>query len=251
MSELSLIRSLHDQLKNTQHQLKIITARVDVALSKASQATDAEKFLLEEIENLGKAMKRESFELLICFCSMFAACDILLILVDVCLDSEAEAQRVNMHLRAAQTHANSIADNFWANRSKAMKLTILQDRIAQAGVLAKPSCAANARVHEAMFPLNDQPDGLPALLDRFKNGDAVYRFVREHLCCGALVTLSFVRAHYPEVDLELLKMLPPTPSGRVDMDALYAVCRETADCIGRQIITESDRQRANQAGLVT
>jgi hypothetical protein len=59
-----------------------------------------------------------------------------------------------------------------------------------------------------------------------------------------------VHAHYPEVDLELLKVLPPTPSGRVDMDALYAACRETADCIARQIITESDRQRANQAGLV-
>jgi hypothetical protein len=60
-----------------------------------------------------------------------------------------------------------------------------------------------------------------------------------------------VRAHYPEVDLELLKILPPTPSGRVDMDALYAVCRETVDCIARQIITESNRQRANQASLVT
>jgi hypothetical protein len=82
-----------------------------------------------------------------------------------------------------------------------------------------------------MFPLNNQPDGLPALLDSFENGDAVYRFVREHLRCGALVALSFVRSHYPEVDLELLKMLPPTPSGRVDMDALYAACRETADCI--------------------
>jgi hypothetical protein len=101
-----------------------------------------------------------------------------------------------------------------------------------------------------MFPLNNQPDGLPALLDRFENGDAVYRFVREHLRCGALVALSFVRAHYPEVDLELLKMLPPTPSGRVDMDALYAAYRETADCIAWQIIIESDRQRANQAGLV-
>jgi hypothetical protein len=110
---------------------------------------------------------------------------------------------------------------------------------------------ALALVHEAMFPLNNQPDGLPTLLDCFESGDTVYRFIHEHLCCGALVALSFVRAHYPEVDLELLKMLPPTPSGRVDMDALYATCRETADCITRQIITESDRQRANQAGLVT
>jgi hypothetical protein len=52
---------LRDQLKNTQHQLKVVTAKVDVALSKASRAADAEKFLLEEVENLGKALKCESF----------------------------------------------------------------------------------------------------------------------------------------------------------------------------------------------
>jgi hypothetical protein len=67
LGELSLICSLHDQLKSTQQELKIVTAKVNVALSKASQATDAKKFLLEEIESLGKAMKCESFELLICF----------------------------------------------------------------------------------------------------------------------------------------------------------------------------------------
>jgi hypothetical protein len=48
---------------------------------------------------------------------------------DACLDDEAEARRVNVHLRAAQIHANSIADNFWADRSKAEKLTVLQDWI--------------------------------------------------------------------------------------------------------------------------
>jgi hypothetical protein len=153
---------------------------------------------------------------------------------------------VNAHLRAAQTHANSIADSFWADRSKALKLTILQDRITQAGVLAETSRSALALVHEAMFPLNNQPEGLPALLDRFENGDAIYSFVREHLRCRALVALSFMRVHYPEIDLELLKTLPPTPSGRVDMNPHYAACRATADCIARQIITESDRQRVNQ-----
>jgi hypothetical protein len=173
--------------------------------------------------------------------------DILLLSADVYLDSAAEARRVNAHLLAAQTHANSIADNFWADRSKAMKLTLLQDRIAQAGVLAEMSCSALALVHEAMFPLNNQPEGLPALLDRFENGNAIYSFVREHLRCGAVVALSFVRTHYPEVDLELLKTLPPSPSGRVDMDHHYAACRDTADCMAHQIITESDHQRANQS----
>jgi hypothetical protein len=153
---------------------------------------------------------------------------------------------MNAHLCAAQTHANSIADNFWVDRSKALKLTLLQDRIAQAGALAKMSRSALALVHDAMFPLNNQPEGLPALLDRFENGSAVYSFVREHLRCGVVVALSFVRAHYPEVDLELLKMLPPSPSGRFDMDHHYAACRDTADCIARQIITKSYRQRASQ-----
>jgi hypothetical protein len=72
---------------------------------------------------------------------------------------------VNVHLLAAQTHANSVADNFWADRSKAMKLTLLQNRIAQAGVLAETSRSALDLVHEVMFPLNNQPEGLPAVLD--------------------------------------------------------------------------------------
>jgi hypothetical protein len=165
------------------------------------------------------------------------------------MDSEAEARRVNAHLRAAQTHANSIADSFWADRSKALKLTILLDRITQAGILAETSHSALVLVHEAMFPLNNQPEGLPALLDRFENGDDVYSFIREHLRCGALVALSFVRVYYPEIDLELLKTLSPTPSGRVDMDPHYAACKATADCIARQIITKSDRQRVNQGAV--
>jgi hypothetical protein len=52
---------LRDQLKSTQQQLKVVTAKVDIALSKASRAADAEKFLLEEVKNLGQALKCESF----------------------------------------------------------------------------------------------------------------------------------------------------------------------------------------------
>jgi hypothetical protein len=244
--ELSLIRLLRDQLQNSQHQLKVVTAKVDVALSKASYVADCEKFLLDEIENLGKSMKCESLDLfryvLRLECAGF---DLRSLFADVCLDSAAEARRMNAHLVAAQTHANSVAENFWADRSKAMKLTLLQDRISQAGVLAEMSQSALVLVHQAMFPLNNQSEGLPALLDRFENGNAVYSFVWEHLRCGAVVALAFVRAHYPEIDLELLKILPPSPSGRYDMEHHYAACRDTCDCIARQIVVKSDLQRAN------
>jgi hypothetical protein len=101
-----------------------------------------------------------------------------------------------------------------------------------------------------MFPLNDQPDGLPALLGHFKNGEAICRFIREHIQCAALVALSFMRARYPEVDMNLVKTLPPTPSGRVEMTAHYSACRQTADCIAAQIISESDHQRMSWDPLI-
>jgi hypothetical protein len=169
---------------------------------------------------------------------------------DACLDSEAEARCVNAHLCAAQTHANSIADNFWANQSKAMKLTVLQDQISQAEALAETSRAALALVHQAMFPLKDQPDGLPTLRSHFENGEAIYRFIREHLRCGALVALSFVQAHYQEVDINSVKTLPLMPSGRVEMAAHYSACRQAIDCMVTQIISESDHQRASRDPLV-
>jgi hypothetical protein len=44
--------------------LKRVTAKIDVALSKALLAADAEQFLLGEIKNLGKAMKCKFFHAL-------------------------------------------------------------------------------------------------------------------------------------------------------------------------------------------
>jgi hypothetical protein len=141
--------------------LKRVTAKVDVALSKASLAADVERFLLGEIDKLGKVMKYKYFPSLMCSSDRLLLISSLLN-ADACLDAEAEARRVNAHLCATQIHANSIADNFLADRSKAEKLTVLQDRISQARALAETCRAALAIVHQAMFPLNDQPDGLPA-----------------------------------------------------------------------------------------
>jgi hypothetical protein len=58
-----------------------------------------------------------------------------------------------------------------------------------------------------------------------------------------------VRVHYPEVDMELVKKVPPKPSGRVDMTAHYSACRQAADSIVAQIIIESDQQRAGRDPL--
>jgi hypothetical protein len=51
---------------------------------------------------------------------------------------------------------------------------VLQDRVTQVSALAESSRAALAVVYQVMFPLNDQPEGLSALLSRFEDGEAIY-----------------------------------------------------------------------------
>jgi hypothetical protein len=189
-----LIRNLPDQLKYAQQEVKRITAQVDVARSKASRAADAEWYLIGEVENLGKAMKCKYPSVVESSLCLFLLniSSAFLLLADACLDDKAEARRVNAHLNTAWMHANLVVDYFWADRSLAEALTVLQDQISQARALAETCRSALAVVHQVMFPLNDQPDGLPALLTRFENGEAIHRFVLQHLRCGALVALSFV-----------------------------------------------------------
>jgi hypothetical protein len=108
------------------------------------------------------------------------------------------------------THASAAVDTLWADRSKAYVLALLQDRVAQARVLTESYRSALALIHKVMFPLNDQPSGLPSLLERFENGEATYRFVCQHLHCGLQVALSFVWVRHPEFNMEVVGTLPPT-----------------------------------------
>ena len=94
-----------------------------------------------------------------------------------------------------------------------------------------------------MFPLNAQPVGLPALMERFGDGQAIYSFVRQHLICGANVALSFVRVRYPFVDMEAVGTLPETSLGYTIMEPHYAACRGASMRIVEQIIEQSDRER--------
>jgi hypothetical protein len=59
--------------------LRRVTAKVDVALSKASLAADAERFLLGEIDNLGNAMKCKYFRTLDMFFFWSASVDHLFV----------------------------------------------------------------------------------------------------------------------------------------------------------------------------
>ena len=68
----------------------------------------------------------------------------------------------------------------------------LLDRAWRTAIRLETYRLALFRVHEALFPLNEQPQGLVALLKKFRKGKAIKKFVREQLISGANVALAFV-----------------------------------------------------------
>ena len=99
------------------------------------------------------------------------------------------------------------------------------------------------RVHEALFPLNEQPQGLAALLKKFRKGNAIKKFVREQLISGANVALAFVRSHLPHLDLKRITMRPaPLPGGGlVPMEEHYQETRVDALVLIHHVLKEEEK----------
>ena len=77
-------------------------------------------------------------------------------------------------------------------------------------------------MHKALFPLDEQPQGLAALMARFRNGEAARGFVRAQLVSGATYALAFVRRRHPYMCLTGIEEIPPRPDiDRTPMEAHY------------------------------
>jgi hypothetical protein len=68
--------------------------------------------------------------------------------------------------------------NFWLDRTRAYSMAMLQDRVEQVQPFIESCRTALDLVHHALFPLNDQPQGLWALLARFRRGFEIKDFVQ-------------------------------------------------------------------------
>jgi hypothetical protein len=59
-------------------------------------------------------------------------------------------------------------------------------------------------IWKAMFPLNQVPPTLLALMSNFRNAERVRTLVRNQLLAGAETTLAFVLSQHPSLDLEAI-----------------------------------------------
>ena len=119
----------------------------------------------------------------------------------------------------------------------------LLDRAWRTAIRLETCRLALFRVHEALFPLNEQPQGLVALLKKFRKGKAIKKFVREQLISGANVALAFVRSHLPHLDLKRIAMGPaPLPGGGpVPMEEHYQETRVDALVLIHRVLKEKEK----------
>ena len=108
-------------------------------------------------------------------------------------------------------------------------LALLQDRVNQVTSFAGACQSALSLVYKALFPMDPQPQGLSALLARFRNGEAAQEFVRSQLVSGAVYALAFVRRRHPYMVLTRIENVPPRQDGQPTlMDPHYQAIQDVA-----------------------
>ena len=129
------------------------------------------------------------------------------------LDARAEADRVNSRLRHVAEIVGRDTTSFWSDNTRVRVLALLQDRVQQVVSFIGSCKSTLLLVYKALFPLDEQPRGLGALLARFRNGEAAQGFVRAQLVSGAIYALAFVRRQHPYMCLTGIDEVPPQPDG--------------------------------------
>jgi hypothetical protein len=119
-------------------------------------------------------------------------------------DPNAKLEHIGTLLNNLAESTSAESSSFWENRTRAFVMVMLQDREAQVKTFVESCQSALALVYSSVFPLNEAPPGLGALMHKFRDGAAIKGFMREQLVAGATTALARARAHYPQLDLEAI-----------------------------------------------
>ena len=99
---------------------------------------------------------------------------------------------------------------------------LFQDRVEQARKLLVRCRDCLDYFHNALFPLNPCPEGLLKLLEKFRDGSRIFKFIHREMISGAMSALAWVKVHYRQVDLDVVADGLPENNGRDwDMRPFY------------------------------
>ena len=116
-----------------------------------------------------------------------------------------------------------------------MTVALFQDRIEQARKLLVRCRDCLDYLHNCLFPLNACPNGLVKLLEKFKDGSRLLKFIHREMVSGAWAALARVKVHHQQIDLDIIaEGLPDNGLPEWDMRPFYNVAFERARKIIRQ-----------------
>ena len=139
---------------------------------------------------------------------------------DVNSDWKAEQNRVDERVEREATGDSLEARTFWSNKSEGSVLARMLDRTWRAALLLEGCRKTLLQINKVYFPHDGQPNGLAALLEKFREGKALKEVVHAQLVGGANVALAYIRMHRPHLPLD--KVLDGLPGADDYADTLAA-----------------------------
>ena len=162
-------------------------------------------------------------------------------------DPVEEKRRLDDRLNALQTFASSSAGNFWNDNDKGMTVALFQDRIEHCRKLLVRCRDCLDYLHNCLYPLNPCLDGLVKLLEKFRDGSRILKFIYREMISGAWAALARVKIHHPQINLDIIaEGFPAGSPPEVDMRPFYDVTFEPARKIIRQDHAMTRRIRRTQ-----
>ena len=152
-------------------------------------------------------------------------------------DWQAEDARVNERVEREATGTSVEARQFWVHKQEGRILARMLDRTWRAAIVLEGCRKALARINKVFFSREEQPTGLPALLEKFRRAKALKEVVFGQLVAGANVAFAYVRMHRSHVPLDgILGGLPRdsdyAESYAAARRAMEQVMRRTEELVG-------------------
>jgi hypothetical protein len=209
------------RIEESGHQLRRVQAAAAILKSKLKAVTERQEFLMSELRKMAAELLCKRLPSPRVHVAHLLASKLqFLSWAGMKGDMRAESERVMTRLNNLADQAPTEASNFWQNRTRAYALVVLQDRVKQVRDFVDSCRSALELVYRSMFPLNDAPQGLGGLMQKFCNGNAIKSFVREQLVVGATAALACARVHCPGIDLVVIGQgVPLQPDGEVKLMA--------------------------------
>ncbi|KAK1602267.1 hypothetical protein QYE76_037708 [Lolium multiflorum] len=152
----------------------------------------------------------------------------------VAFDESEENKRIHEKI-AAMTDVTHPKHELWSNRSKAVAIAKFEHRVEKVHYYFEKYHAHLSMVWKTMFPLDQAPETLSALFNRFKTPDRIRLLVRKELLAGAELALASVLACHPTIDLEAIA------NANVRLDQYYSIARHPAYVIISRMETGVER----------